>query len=488
MSIKKILYCIFAFALVMAAVFAIEISAATSEEELPKIYSKNISYEGDLKFVVAIPTSEVEESVTFTVSDGVSATSNTSKKEDLKVETIYGTKCYTIKSGKSVSQKDMAKNYELTITVDGKISLPIEYSVAEYLYERLFEDGTIDSDEGTVDYERRALYLSTLEFGKNAEQILYNRNDNPDDDVLVHVDELYFTNLTGETEVHESGDKILLENDVTAIKYKKVDGVYTKEIVQLEKGEFSVDAHYVVMDEPIETFDSDISTSYISAYVHNGSAYSLVNTGYYTEEKAVGGYNACVNGDSAYYDRIRLYDGTVGDRVGSFLETKVVTERNGSHALKSYLPAYLVVPVQNNVDDGDKTDDAYVFETDIYIESGKYLGELLFLNSAEGRVTWFNNVVGSFKYDEKTANQTVSEEISGALTSKAWHKLKIEIYANDHVKVYVDGVCLLDHISRHAASTSTSPAMLKIMIDRSDRVNVFYDNMKFVKTNKAYTE
>jgi hypothetical protein len=26
------------------------------------------------------------------------------------------------------------------------------------------------------------------------------------------------------------------------------------------------------------------------------------------------------------------------------------------------------------------------------------------------------------------------------------------------------------------------------MIDRSDRVNVFYDNMKFVKTNKAYTE
>jgi hypothetical protein len=147
-----------------------------------------------------------------------------------------------------------------------------------------------------------------------------------------------------------------------------------------------------------------------------------------------------------------------------------------------------VVPVQNNVDDGDKSDDAYIFETDIYSESGTYLGELLFLNSTEGKVTWFNNIVGSFKYDEKTAQQTVSAEISAALTAKAWHKLKIEIYANDHVKVYVDGVCLLDHISRHAAATSTSPAMLKIMIDRSDRVNVFYDNMKFVKTNKAYTE
>ena len=488
MSIKKVLSIIFAFTLVMAAVLALNVSATTSEEELPKIYSKNISYEGDFKFVVAIPTSEIEETVTFTVSDGDNTTNNTSAKENLKTETIYGVNCYIIKSQKSVSQKDMAKEYSLTITVDGKTSLPIKYSVAEYLYERLFEDSIIDSDEGTVDYERRALYLSTLEFGKNAEQILYNRNDNPDDDVLVHGDELCFTNLAGEAGVYESGDKILLENDVTAIKYKKVDGVYTKEIVQLEKGEFPVDAHYVVVDEPIETFDNDISTDYINAYVYNGSAYSLVNNGYYTEEKSVNGYNACVNEDSIYYDRIRLYNGTVGDRVGSFLETKVVTERNGSHALKSYMPAYLVVPVQNNVDDGDKSDDAYVFETDIYIESGTYLGELLFLNSTEEKVTWFNNVVGSFKYDEKTANQTVSAEISAALTAKAWHKLKIEIYANDRVKVYVDGLCLLDHISRHAVATSTSPAMLKIMIDRSDRVNVFYDNMKFVKINKAYTE
>ena len=213
-----------------------------------------------------------------------------------------------------------------------------------------------------------------------------------------------------------------------------------------------------------------------------------MHTGYYTEEKSVNGYNACVNGDTVYYDRIRLYNGTVGDRVGSFLETKVVAERNGSHALKSYMPAYLAVPLQNNETDENKNDDVYVFETDIYIESGTYLGEILFLNSADGKVTWFNNVVGAFKYDEKTAQQQTSAEISSALTAKAWHTLKVEIYANDHVKVHVDGVCLLDHISRHAAATSTTPAYVKIMIDRSDRVNVFYDNMKFVKINKAYVE
>ena len=488
MSIKKILMGILAFTLILGASLAISISAETEGDELPVIFAKNISYEGDFKFAVAVPTSEVGSTLTFIVSDGVNTTNNTAAKADLKIETVNGVECYTIKSQKGVSAKDMAKDYTLTINVDGNISIPIQYSVAEYLFERLFEDGTINADIATADYDRSLLYLSTIEFGRNAEQVLYNRNDNPDDDVAVHIDELCFSNLTGEGDVYENGDVITLAEDVSAAKYTVENGAWTKEIVQLSAGEFTLDAHYVIMTEPVEAFNTDISTDYISSYVHNGSVYAEMHTGYYTEEKSVDGYNACVNGESVYYDRIRLYDGTVGDRVGTFLETKVVTERNGSHALKAYMPAYLSVPLQNNVADGDTSDDVYVFETDIYIASGTYLGELYFLNSSEGKVTWFNNVVGAFKYDEKSANQQTSTEISSALTAGAWHTLKIELYANDHAKVYVDGVCLLDHISRHAAATSTTPATVRIMIDRSDRVNVFYDNMKFVKTNKAYTE
>ena len=252
MKKRKILYLSLVVLSLIIGIFAVSASAA--DDTSPVIISKNISYDNDLKFIVAVPKSAVTDSLTFTVSAGeksyiVTKTVAELSSDGLSDPTLGGVECYAIMSELGVPLKDMAKEYTLTVSSGGKSSAAIEYSVAEYLYERLFKNARVLSYDGTADADRRSLYFSTLACGADAERVLYNRNDDPEDDIETFVDEYFYSNISGAAELYKSGAVVTLAKETQAYKYTLTDGVWSRSTVTLPAGECTVDAHLILCKE-----------------------------------------------------------------------------------------------------------------------------------------------------------------------------------------------------------------------------------------------
>ena len=249
MKKSKILYLSLAILSLVVGMLAFSVSAA--DDTAPAIVSKNISYDNDLKFVVAVPVASVSESLTFTVTaDGVpySVTRTVAQlsADNISDPTINGVQCYAIMSDVGVALKDMAKEYTLTVTSGGKTSKALNYSVAEYLYERLFKNNIALAEEGTPDADRKALYLSTLALGADAERVLYNLNGDETDDIATFADEYIYSNITGEAKLYKSGDKVTLASSTSVYRYVKSADGWTKSQTVLPAGEVSLDAHLVL--------------------------------------------------------------------------------------------------------------------------------------------------------------------------------------------------------------------------------------------------
>ena len=252
MKKRKILYLSLVLLSLLISVFALSASAAT--DTTPRIISKNISYDNDLKFVVAVPKELTSDSITFTVeADGVShsvtKTLSQLAADHLEDPTLGGVACYAIMSDYGVSLKNMAKEYTLTVTSGGKTSVPLVYSVAEYLYERLFKNSMATAYDGTSNAYRRSLYFSTLACGADAERVLYNLNTDGEDDIATFVDELIYSNVTGTPELYAKGTTVTLAKDTYAYKYSEVDGSWSRSTVLLPAGSCTIDSHLILCKE-----------------------------------------------------------------------------------------------------------------------------------------------------------------------------------------------------------------------------------------------
>ena len=224
------------------------ISAFATEDIAPVIASKNISYDNDLKFVVAVPKASVKDTLTFTISDGEKSYSVSTAAADLESDSIKdpvigGTPCYAIMSDLGVAFKDIAKVYTLTVSSGGLSSEPMTYSVAEYLYERLFKNEIILAEDGTPDADRKALYLSTLSMGADAEKVLYNLNADPTDDVTTFATEYFYSDISGEAKLYKSGDKITITSPISVYSYKKSGDAWVKTATTLQAGTVEISTH-----------------------------------------------------------------------------------------------------------------------------------------------------------------------------------------------------------------------------------------------------
>ena len=225
------------FLVILSLVVGIVAFSASAADADLTIVSKNISYDNDMKFILAIPKSQINGSVTLTVSDGAKAYSVTRTVAELQGDaitdpTIGGVQCYAVMSNYGVSLKDISREYTITVTSAGKDPAAITYSVAEYLYERLFKNEIALAADGTADADRRSLYLSTLACGASAEKVLCNLNDDPADDVSIFADGYIYSNVSGEFKLHKPGDKVTVSAYTSVYRFERSGDEWTKTMVK----------------------------------------------------------------------------------------------------------------------------------------------------------------------------------------------------------------------------------------------------------------
>ena len=197
---SKLLALILAIALCFGAMyttaFAAETDAASAEVETPKIISQNVKYGGNFSLMFAIEAASCSgETVTLKVYDEMPT--DTSKPRWTGTQTssdelvnVNGIPSYVFTTP-GVAAKDMDVNYYVVAESAGVKSEVKKYSVAEYLYERLYGDQTAFAPDA-IGKAQADLYKSVLQMGKDAQDLLFNHDDNPDNDRTTFVTDLYY--------------------------------------------------------------------------------------------------------------------------------------------------------------------------------------------------------------------------------------------------------------------------------------------------------
>ena len=179
-AIKKLfctgalLTCIFGVA------FAVSVSA--NNDKTPEIFSQNVMYDDKFSILYAVDADSISgDSLTITVtSDNGGTWSKTMPATENNQLTVKDRAAYVFITP-GIGPSDFTTNYYVTVSSNDVESNVKRYSVAEYLNERLYKNGIASATEG-ADLTRKEFYLSTLEFGANAERVLYNLDTDPNND------------------------------------------------------------------------------------------------------------------------------------------------------------------------------------------------------------------------------------------------------------------------------------------------------------------
>lgn len=169
-KLSKVLMLVLSLVLLIGAA-TVMVSGAAEAETKPVILSKNIQYGGDFSLMIAVDASTVAEGevtldLTFTDSKGVEQkrTYTDSTTEPIKVNNV-DYQAYVFYT-EGVAAKEMKTQYYLQATDStGAKSDVVRYSVAEYMYERLYGGKTITT-------EQKDLYEVVLDFGAKAQKVL----------------------------------------------------------------------------------------------------------------------------------------------------------------------------------------------------------------------------------------------------------------------------------------------------------------------------
>lgn len=211
---KKIIAFLMALVLSVGCIFSLtafanEEATSASDAATPEIISQNVMYGGDFSLMFAVKADTCSGSdVTLSVYDEEPSEasealwsktiSTASKTTDVKGYASY------VFTTSGVAAKDMDKNYYIVAESAGAKSEVKRYSVAEYLYERLYDDMVV---AGTSELEvaQTKLYKSALEVGKNAQNLLFNFDSDPSNDRDYFVTDLYYVSLRAENVFGVSG-------------------------------------------------------------------------------------------------------------------------------------------------------------------------------------------------------------------------------------------------------------------------------------------
>ena len=188
MKNKKILK-LLVFGAMAVCLACMTLSFGASAAGKPEIISQNVKYTDKFSLMYAVDASTVAGGSATLRVYGEYPTNESTPLQTItetateKVTPAGGseTDCYVFTTA-GVAATAFVKNYYVTVTdAEGNVSDVARYSVAEYLNERLYKNGIAAATESD-DLARKEFYLSTLAFGANAENVLYNLDDNSEND------------------------------------------------------------------------------------------------------------------------------------------------------------------------------------------------------------------------------------------------------------------------------------------------------------------
>ena len=442
-KLSKICLLTIALAMLITAIVGISVNAEDAPEA-PEIVSKNASYEGALHLYYAIPVTDA-----VTVDNTVVKVYKTNPDTDAYAELIgtysgkeeyiemLGGNFIVVRTG-GVPAKNIA-DYAYAQPVSGGVAgKVVRYSVAEYLYERLYV-----ADNAT-DVQKK-LYNSTLQYGIDAQAALA-----PEATPITDYNYVYAKDATLDAEGNVSG--LYLDGATLTLTYTGTDNLASWNLRTLN-GEGNFDAstsasntvtvsattlispklyEKIEMDNSGETFDmafKDTARENISI-PDTGKTY--YNAGIYAE-KASSNVNAI------------MYFGVVTDPTNAANKVLRLTKDYGETAtsFQSYLT--FNAPSTTNFD-------TVVFESDIYNDfsdkSTSSVTQYDFRNgSTEGVTVLLGSDNGTLSVRVLgTGDVTTSyEAVPGVLADSNWYTLRIEYEIIDAVagttetRVYING-------------------------------------------------
>ena len=485
-----------ALLLALTSVFAsAEEDAKTSPlappESSPTIVSQNIAYQGSFNLCYAVDAASVSGgSVTVNIYDA--------EKNYLRSYTATTTESITPVGGSEVevyvvitspiATKDMGDvYYAQAVDVDGNVGALKRYSVAEYLFEMLYDNGIADAEEGTKRYNQKLFFEELLKVGSLAQTVLINDKlaEGAVPEVLVEdygyvrvTDGLVDGYLAG---AYANGAKVSLTYTGTKANFvgwevKYLDGTSK----YLSTNTFTVDAHAVVVPyySNVATFeDGYLSTSKLrNFFFSSGSAILAENAANY--ESVITKYS--VVSDPA-------------DAANKVLKVVCTGE-------KTQTAGFTRVDVSNDNPGGN----TYVFETKIYLEAATWTGDVTqihFVNSSIANIVSFRiyTTQGSdtFAIYQNNSNGSGTGVIASDLPRCEWVSLRIEWYQGDsadntRAKIYVgvaDGEmeCVADIAAYLTPAFTTELSQVRIAHQRTNASTVYFDNIALSRIDKAYS-
>ena len=181
---SKILIMILSLALLIGSVVAV--GASAEETNTREILAKNVAYTDNVTMLFAVDAS-LDEAIAGTVKvayyweeDGVAVIKEAKllypydENGNEISQYVYEDK-HPVYYTEGVPAKELGREVKI-VAYTGTLPEDAEfetYSVAEYLYARLYKDGVVNATEGK-DVYRKAVYENLLAYGASAQELLVN--------------------------------------------------------------------------------------------------------------------------------------------------------------------------------------------------------------------------------------------------------------------------------------------------------------------------
>ena len=551
----KIITLVLSLALVLGAAIGFSVSAETTEPTAPVVLKKNVKSNGNFCLMFALDPESCGDTITVEAYNTV--TKDAENAADALIESFTVNKAdvlnneqnidldgdgnndeiVMIQTNKGVEAADIADTWHVYLTSNG-LTTHVEYGVKDYAFERLYEDFTIlENDSTTKAYRQKQFYLSILDIGSKAQNLLVNWDNSTNSPVA-------------------NPERLAKEYAYASIQGGTFNGGLTGSYVEKDDTlTLTQSADNKEVSWKVYTYDTDgklVSTE--TAEITDGSATVTVagNTVIvpgWKEGATPGKYFADL-GDSAFnFDNVTDYTelgmAVRNDTVkrGHYgivaMEGRGNVFNVGKNGTTETSKAGVWIPV---VDKANGEGNCVVIEYDVQFNGSINVGstECVTLSSGE-TVYYYNTIVpylltgtatdkpasstnsifsggGMFAFDstlEHTGtgnNQTEPEKLYfGTITNNAknpttsiteskcielgkWYNICIEVYSNSgsgkiYFKVYVDGVYVHGSYTGNDSTTVDPMNAGSLLIDIQDRFypcEVYIDNLFVGKIVKDY--
>ena len=441
---------------------AVCVAASADEGADYGIKSVNIAHGDKIQVLIAVdaPNLDAAEAEQLTVTytyNGETIEADYWKMMDIyKNGTLYPV-FYTV----GIAMKDIG---EAVVAQVGN-GAPMNISVAEYLYTKLYKDGYAFATEGEK-VARKNLYLNLLDYGAQAQKVLWNNKHPEDQRVLVNqLNYVYAVNA----DVNGNGTSALLDKDgYLSIDYTGSDMLVGWNVITTEGIEFYYNNVYVDSScriVPVTVKGAGMVEDFNGEYTTDDGTTRYNEIFFASGTKAVSAVNGNATTLSGQLASVKSEDGR-----GNYLNVYSGPRQNDERAHMVNFPEAAVV-----------TDDANVtiVEFDYKDNSNAYYDvELTFA----GTVLAFGRTVGA----ASTSHPYIM------LPQNEWSTIRLEAYFDiDVVQVYVNGVYTGSLTTNYngAAADFTDSRTISFGSYNKDRiVDWSIDNFTFVQTTKEYVE